>query len=163
MVDGHLSLATLARWLAGDLSHDEVVREIAPHLEARCAVCRERFAELRALQKEVGHWNEMVAVFEGPEAIKQWALLKQLTFEDQRSRIESDESFQNWGLAQQLLRESRAALFENPTQAAQLADLTLQVARFLPEPYDPAWIADLQTRAWAALGNAQRVLGELWS
>ncbi len=30
MEDAHLSLETLARWLAGELEHEEVLREMVP-------------------------------------------------------------------------------------------------------------------------------------
>lgn len=57
MEDVHLSLETLARWLAGSLEHDEVLQWVVPHFLERCPVCRERRDEVRQLQNEVGHWS----------------------------------------------------------------------------------------------------------
>ena len=68
MEDTHPSLEMLARWLAGELEHEEVLREVVPHLVASCPVCRKLREEIRRLQDESGHWNEVVAVLETREA-----------------------------------------------------------------------------------------------
>ena len=60
--DDHPSLKTLARWLAGDLEHEQVRRELAPHFLESCPTCRKMRQEIERLLKESGHWNETVAV-----------------------------------------------------------------------------------------------------
>ena len=163
MEDFHLSLETLARWLAGSLEHDEVLQLVVPHFLERCPVCRERRDEIRRLQNEVGHWSEEVAVMEGLQAPELWQRLAGRPYPDQRQEVETDEDLHVWGLCQLLLAKSRDAVFSDPAQGVNLANLALQVVRHLGEAYDPSWIMDLRARCFAYLGNARRVLGELRS
>jgi tetratricopeptide (TPR) repeat protein len=159
---GHLSIETLARWLAGDLAQEVVVGEIAPHLEATCPTCRGRFSELRELQGEVGHWNETVVLFEGREAPGQLARLEQLPLTEQLALVERDESLRSWALAALLVRESQKAVFDQPMRAVERAEVAVRIAEQLSgEVYDSVWVHDLCARAWAHLGNSRRVLGEL--
>lgn len=159
---GHLSIETLARWLAGDLPHEVVVGEIAPHLEASCATCRERFSQLRELQVEVGHWSETVVLFEGREAPGQLARLESLALPEQLALIEGDDSLRTWALCALLIRETQKAVLEQPMRAVERAEVAVRIAEQLSgEVYDSVWIADLCARAWAHLGNSRRVLGEL--
>src|SRR5258705_702230 len=104
---GHLTIETLARWLAGDLPHETVVREIAPHLEASCLICRERFIQLHDLQDVVGHWSETVVLFEGREAPGQLARLERLALPEQLALIEGEESLRSWALCALMIRESQ--------------------------------------------------------
>ncbi len=160
---GHLSIETLARWLAGDLPHEVVVQEIAPHLEASCPKCRERFTQLRNLQEEVGHWNETVVLFEGREAPGQLAQLEQLPLPEQLDLVEKNESLRSWALCALLIRESHRAVFDQPLRAVERAEVAVRIAEQLSgEVYDSVWVHDLGARAWAHLGNSRRVLGELF-
>lgn len=161
--DAHLSLETLARWLAGGLEHDEVVQHVAPHLLARCPVCRERHAEILRLKDEVGHWDEEVAVLESHLAQEIWSLLASRPYPEQLEAVEKDETLHIWGLCQLLLKQSREATFSDPNRAVELANLALRIVRHLGTAYDPNWVLDLRARCFAYLGNARRVLGELRS
>ncbi len=161
--DVHLSLETLAKWIAGRLEHDEVRRAVIPHLLSTCSACRERHAEIVELQKEVGHWDEEVAVFEGRMAPELWARLVDRPFPEQLEELERSEELHIWALCQLLLKKSREAIFDDPVRAVELANLALRVVRHLGEAYDPNWVADLHARCFAYLGNARRVLGELRS
>jgi len=163
MDDAHLSLETLAKWLSGGLEHDEVLRHVAPHLLARCPVCRERHAEILRLKDEVGHWDEEVAVLESQLAQEIWALLSARPYLEQLEVVEKDETLHIWGLCQLLLKQSRAATFSDPSRAVELANLALRIVRHLGTAYDPSWVLDLRARCFADLGNARRVLGELRS
>ncbi len=109
----HPSIETLAKLLAGDLSHEELLAEVVPHLLERCPECGQRHEEILRLQKEVGHWDERVAVFEGPQASELFAKLKDLPFDEQLSLVTDDETFQIWGVCQLLLKESLEAAFED--------------------------------------------------
>src|ERR1041384_5391759 len=95
--EAHLSLEELARWLAGELSHEEQVQKMVPHLMARCPLCRERYEEILRLQREVGHWSPTVSVFEGLEAPEQYEELMRLPFEGQLRRVVDEEGLQTWG------------------------------------------------------------------
>jgi tetratricopeptide (TPR) repeat protein len=160
----HLSVETMARWLARDLDHETVLADVVPHVVAVCPGCRESYEEVLRLQREYEHWDERVAVIEGRQAPILFAELLPLLFEEQLAAIRGEERFQNWGLCQLLLRESLEAVFEDPIRAISLAELGLRITEYLvEEAYDPEWVLDLQARAWACLGNGLRVLGELWS
>jgi len=159
---GHLSIETLARWLAGDLPHEVVAGEIAPHLEASCSTCRERFSQLRELQGLVGHWSETVVLFAGREAPGQLTYLEQLELPEQLALVERDESLRSWALCTLLIRESQKAVLEQPVRAVERAEVAVRIAEQLSgDVYDSVWVADLRARAWAHLANSRRVLGEL--
>jgi tetratricopeptide (TPR) repeat protein len=161
--DAHLSLETLARWLSGGLEQEEMLRQVIPHFLARCPVCRERREEIARLQKEVGHWNEEVAVLEGREAPELWDRLAERPYAEQLRMVEEDEALHAWGLCQLLLKKSREAVFNDPGKAVELANLALRIVRQLGAAYDTNWVMDLRARCFAYLGNSRRVLGELRS
>jgi len=159
----HPSIETLAKLLAGDLSHEDLLTEIIPHLLEQCPECREQHQEILRLQKEFGHWDERVAVWEGRQAPDLFARLKDLPFDEQLGLVVDDETFQTWGLCQLLLRESLDSAFEDASRAVNFAELGVKVSQTLGDAYDPNWVLDLRARAYAHLGNAQKVLGELRS
>jgi tetratricopeptide (TPR) repeat protein len=159
----HPTLEQMAQLLAGKMEYDEMVFEVLPHLLAQCEVCSARVAEIRRLQGQVGHWNEMVAVFESQEAPALVEQLSGLPLEAQLRQAETEESLQGWGVCDLLLRKCRAAVCGEPQQAVELATLAVRVAAHLSEFYDPEWVLDLRARALAHLGNAHRVLGDLRS
>jgi len=161
MEENHLSLETLAKWLAGRLEHDAVLQHIVPHLVATCPVCRERYEQIRLLKREAGHEDEEVGVVEWREAPELLRCLEELPFPERHQRVEEDESLHTWGLCQLLLLRSREAISEDPALALSRAELALSVSRHLGDAYDPGWVLDLRARAYAALGNALRVLSEL--
>lgn len=164
MTEDHLSLETLADLLSGEIEDDTLAREVVPHLLASCPGCEARVAEIRALQRSLGHWNESIVVREGGEAPALLAELEELASEERFLRVAQDARFQTWGLCQLLLERGREATLGAPTQAVELAELAVRVAEELvEEPYHPDWVGDLRARSWAHLGNARRVAGELHS
>jgi tetratricopeptide (TPR) repeat protein len=156
-------LEQVAKLLAGKMEVEEMVFEVLPHLLAQCDTCSSLVAEIRRLQGEVGHWSEMVAVFERREAPALLAELEELPYEAQLRQVETEESLQAWGVCDLLLAKSRAAVCGEPQRAVDLATLAVRVSARLDEAYDPEWVLDLRARAHAHLGNALRVLGELRS
>jgi hypothetical protein len=156
----HLSLETLAKLLAGDLGHEDLLTQAIPHLLELCPACRERHAEILRLQKEVGHWDERVVVAESRQAPELLARLRKRPFDEQIRLVTGDETFHLWGLAQLLLRESRKAVATDAAAATDLAELAVKVSQNLGEAYDPHWVLDLRARAYAHLGHARRALGE---
>jgi tetratricopeptide (TPR) repeat protein len=161
MEENHLSLETLAKWLAGRLEHDVVLQRIVPHLVEVCPVCRERYEQIRQLKKEAGHEDEEVGVVEWREAPELLRRLEELPLQDRFRWVEKNESLHTWGLCQLLLQRSREAISEDPGLALSRAELALVVSRHLGDAYDPGWVLDLRARAHAYRGNALRVLSEL--
>jgi hypothetical protein len=159
----HPSVETLAKLLAGDLPHDDLLTRVIPHLLELCPVCRERHEEILRLQQEIGHWDELVAVMEGREAPELLARLKKRPFDEQLGLVTNDESFHTWGVAQLLIKESREAAATDAAKATDLAELAVKVSQNLGEAYDPHWVLDLRARAYVSLGHARQALGELRS
>lgn len=163
MEHAHLPLETLAKWLAGRLEQEDVLREVVPHLLERCPVCRKRHEEIQRLLGEVEHWDEEVALHESREAPALLARLTTHPLDEQARIIEEDEELHTWGLCQLLLRTSLEAVFTAPARALDLAEAAVRISRHLGEAYDRSWVLDLRARAYAYLGNARRILGELRS
>jgi len=161
--DTHLSLETIAQWLTGDLLFEDLTGVVIPHFFACCPVCQARYQEVQRLKKVVDHWDERIAVFEGPRAPELLQDLMQKPFEEQIALVEDDPEYQSWGFCQILLKTSRETAFDDPSTAVNLAELAVTVAQGLGTAYDPCWVADLQARSYACLGNARRILGELRS
>jgi tetratricopeptide (TPR) repeat protein len=163
MEDRHLSLVTLARLATGRIGAEELQQVVIPHVVAVCAGCREIHQELQRLKQEVGHWDEMVVVLEGLDAPDLWQRLQPLPYDQQLRQVEEDGELQTWALCRLLLRKSLEATFHRPDLAVQLAFLAVKIAVHLGDAYHRDWVLDLRALAFAYLGNARRVLGELQS
>jgi tetratricopeptide (TPR) repeat protein len=161
--DAHLSVDDLALWLSGRMEHDAVLAKVAAHLVGCCPACRQRYREIRRLQDESGHWDEVVAVTETRDAPELLARLEGLPYHEQVRLVEEDESFHSWGFCRLLLSRSLERVCELPLEAIDLANLAVRASTHLEESYDPHWVFDLRAQAYAHLGNARRVLGELRS
>lgn len=163
MAKGHLSTEMMADLLSGRIEDDDLRRRVVPHLLDGCAVCRERSEEVRRMQVLYDHPDESVAFHEGREAPHLLAALMAHPEQERLNRVHDDEAFHTWGLCQLLLRRSHAATFEDASDSVEFAELALAITEHLVPAYDPTWIQELTARAWAHLGNARRVLGELRS
>jgi tetratricopeptide (TPR) repeat protein len=161
--DDHLTLEMLANWLSGQLDPEDLHRCVLPHFLANCATCRTRYEQILDLQRELGHWDERVAVFEGLDVPRLLAALQKLPFERQIQTVTEDSEFQTWALCQALIKKSQEAVFDQPAQAVGMAELAVSIALQLGDAYDVHWVSDLRARAHAYLGNSRRVLGELRS
>lgn len=163
MEDRHLSLITLAKLATGRIGAEEIQQLVIPHLVGVCAGCREIHQELQRLKQEVGHWDEMVVVLEGLDAPELWQRLQPLPYDQQLRQVEEDGGLQTWALCRLLLRKSLDATLHRPELAVQLAFLAVKIALHLGEAYHRDWVMDLRALAFAYLGNARRVVGELQS
>jgi tetratricopeptide (TPR) repeat protein len=163
MADRHLSLITLAKLATGRIGVEEIQQLVIPHLVGVCAGCREIHQELQRLKQEVGHWDDMVVVMEGLDAPELWQRLQPLPYDQQLRQVEEDGGLQTWALCRLLLRKSLEATFSRPDLAVQLAFLAVKIALHLGEAYHRDWVMDLRALAFAYLGNARRVVGELQS
>jgi hypothetical protein len=109
MGDRHLSMETMAKWLARRLEHDDVLREVVPHHLEQCPACWDTYQEIQKLKAEVGHWDEEVALFESREAPELAGRLAERPVHEQAELIEEEEALHTWGLCQLLLGRSLAA------------------------------------------------------
>ncbi len=160
MDQGHLSVEIIANWLSGRLEHDQVRTQVIPHLLGACPACSQAYREVLSCQKEMGHWDELIAVQESQEAPQLFDLLMSGSFEDQLRKVEEDESLHQWGLCQLLLAKGVESLFSEPARALEMAELAVRITRFLGDAYHRDWIRDLRARALSHVANALRILGE---
>jgi tetratricopeptide (TPR) repeat protein len=163
MEERHLSLVIQAKLATGRIEVEELQQVVIPHLLGVCPGCREINQEMQRLKQEVGHWDDMVAVLEGLDAPDLWQRLQPLPYDQQLQQLEEDGGLQTWALCRLLLRKSLEATYHRPALAVQLAFLAVKISVHLGDAYDRDWVIDLRALAFAYLGNARRVVGELQS
>jgi transcriptional regulator with XRE-family HTH domain len=88
-----------------------------------------------------------------------WARLKTRKPPERRRLVEGTERFRSWALCELVCKESVDAARDSADRALDLADLALRIAELVPG--DEAWRSRVQGYAWAHMGNARRVKGDL--
>lgn len=88
-----------------------------------------------------------------------WERLKPLAPERRRALVRDNPGFHSWGLSELLGRLSVDAAADRADTAMELAELAVLVASLVPG--GEAWRSRVQGEAGFALGNAQRVQGQL--
>ncbi|HEV2855941.1 MAG TPA: hypothetical protein VHC97_24350 [Thermoanaerobaculia bacterium] len=166
MEHDHLDRETLERLLAIDRTEDENRKLL--HLIAVCPGCREAGGWLLDLHRA----GALPPLF-GPvdvalarsraEAPALWEALARHPHERRLALVRATRRFASWGLCELICRESRTAAAEDPARSAELAELAVLVADAIEDgaPYEPGWVYQLRALAWAHLGNARRVQGDL--
>jgi tetratricopeptide (TPR) repeat protein len=99
-----------------------------------------------------------------------WEKLRAFSPQKRRGLVQDTDRFLSWGLCELLCRESEKTASAHPEEALDLAELAVLIALRLPAGRLPAgllmeaeYLEELRAYAWAHLGNARRVLGELRS
>ena len=97
------------------------------------------------------------------EAPDLWHRLEPLSPEARLRLVRADPTFASWGLCELLCRESRLAAPGDVLLSTHLAELAVTVADSLEDggPVEDRWLYQLRAYAWAHLGNAHRVQGDL--
>jgi transcriptional regulator with XRE-family HTH domain len=103
--------------------------------------------------------SEASALEARQEALALWARLKRLSVAQQRAEVEKKGEFRRWALCELLCEESIRAAGDSADRALELANLALHLAGLTPG--EEAWRQRLQGYAWAHVGNARRVKGDL--
>ncbi|HEY3566553.1 MAG TPA: helix-turn-helix transcriptional regulator [Thermoanaerobaculia bacterium] len=88
-----------------------------------------------------------------------WEGLKRKDAAKRRLLVEKVAKYQNWALSELLCEESIKAAGDSADRALDLANLALRVAELAPG--EEAWRQRVQGYAWAHVGNARRVKGDL--
>jgi tetratricopeptide (TPR) repeat protein len=162
----HLDAATLEHLLATDRTAKQ--NEQLFHLLAVCPRCREVGGWLLELHQA----NALPPVFGPVDAALAWSraeaprLLEELlplAPLERIARLHADPRFVSWGLCELLVRRSCQTAPEQPSEALHLADLAVHVADRIAEGglFEESWVYQIRSLAWAALGNARRVQGDL--
>ena len=172
----HPTRETLEAFLLGELVEEES-RRVILHLVPGCSRCRKVTAALWRIGEEAPGWMEesgrfryegmLERVFANARAVHAAlatgraeagglrAELAGLPFERQCFLVRTDPRFRSWGLCDLLLEECG----ERRHEAAELA---VGIAQELePAGVPPAVMEDLRARAWGALADARRSLGDL--
>jgi transcriptional regulator with XRE-family HTH domain len=93
------------------------------------------------------------------EARDLWDGLKRKDAARRRLLVEKVARYRNWALSELLCEESIKAAGDSADRALELANLALRVAELAPG--EEAWRQRVQGYAWAHVGNARRVKGDL--
>ncbi len=88
-----------------------------------------------------------------------WARLRPYAARERRALVKEAEEFRSWALCELLCAESAKAAADNAGRSVELAELAIEVAGAVGG--EPAWRSLVQGYAWAFLGNARRVAGDL--
>ncbi|HEV8578285.1 MAG TPA: hypothetical protein VGX68_04320 [Thermoanaerobaculia bacterium] len=180
-MDKHPELSLLSDFSRGRLSRRRN-REIVRHLLAQCeSCCREVasrcFPTLR-LWKAAGEppadygsafelaWQETARrqsalVSERAEAPELLRELLAQPADRQKHLAVNSLRHRTWGFCELLLDGAREWGFQEPVRAVDLSRLGVEIAERLDAAtYGEARVNDLKARAWAGLGNAQRICSE---
>ena len=162
----HLDATALEHLLAVDRTAAQ--NEQLFHLLAVCPRCRQvggwllDLHQAKALPPIFGPIDAALARLrmEAPRLLEELLLLDP---EQRLARLHADPRFVSWGLCELLVHEGRQTTPEKASEAAHLADLAVHVADMIPggEPFEEQWVYQLRSLAWAALGNARKVQGDL--
>lgn len=179
----HPSPADLDRFLRGELAPRDAVPVVA-HLLTRCGHCRQRMAPLAAVilcpQAEPPELpSRHHAEYDFP-VFRAFAKARRYATALQREKAESaleqplvampapppllpeQRTARDFARCAAFLDRCHALRRSDPEGVVMLASLAVSLAeRIAPHGRSPAEIADLRARAWAELGNARRVGGDL--
>jgi tetratricopeptide (TPR) repeat protein len=177
----HLDRETLKKFISGQLASEDA-RLTDRHL-AVCSECRDRADEVsdqlvlqlldswlrpsydEAFERAADKTADRLAIIseEGRNTEDLAAELLRGTASERRWRIANDERFQTIKLSQALRLRSREAWTIDPSTALELADLAVEVSRYLSTGrYGTCLVEDNRAEAWAYLGNSFRLNSDFW-
>ena len=181
-MDRHPQLSLLASFGRGRLSRLQS-REIVRHLLARCESCCRTLAAralppLRPWESRDARSFDYAAAFDRSyreTELRQAALIAERTAAPELLRellarpadrrqllLAASPRYHTWAFCELLLDAAVESGFQDPAHALDLARLGVDVAGHLaPAIYGEARVNDLRARAWAVLGNAQRIRADL--
>ncbi len=187
----HPTRRTLAAFFAGTLPPDGD-RQVEEHLRAACLPCllgarslvlevsgeaRKALAEVllgrsledrkqKAVLERYSLRVERKALLILAEESAVPALMAELMLRPpaaRREAVRTSKRYQLLSLAEALRQESRSEGFRDVARAIELAELSAEVAECLaPEFYGRRLVADTRGMAWAMVGNARRIAGDLF-
>lgn len=97
------------------------------------------------------------------EAPHLWESLRHLPHPRRILLAQMENPFLSWGFCEHLCKLSRVEAAKEEREALEIAELAVLVADTLAEesPAEDRWLYQLRALAWAHLGNAHRVRGDL--
>ncbi len=162
----HLDAAALEDLLATDRTATQ--NEQLFHLLAVCPRCREVggwLLELHQASALPPVFGLIDAILARSRAEASGLLDDLLAFDVQErfTRLHTDRRFTSWGLCELLVHRSCQTAPQQPADAIHLADIAVHMADRISDSdlFEEQWVYQLRSLAWAALGNALRVQGDL--
>ncbi len=186
MPDAHPSRELLERFVRADLTAAQT-GEVLRHLLTGCADCKEftaalwDFAEAEdddavlaglAPELDAAYDRMFDAAFhsldvrqgaledERAVAAQLWEELEHHPASRQEMLVRNSARFTSPALCELFLEKGHDACFQDPQRASELAHLATVIAERVEEQDDSVLRHGLAARAWAALCNAQRILGD---
>jgi tetratricopeptide (TPR) repeat protein len=164
----HLDAAALERMLDLDRTADQNRNLL--HQIAVCPECRKVGGYLLDLHQAgalppVFSSVDVAIARSRAEAPRLWDRLSSFSPEQRSGLVRASRSFASWGLCELLCEKSKNKASQVPDEALELAELAILIADSLEEgePIEERWVYQLRALAWAYLGNARRVGGDLIS
>jgi tetratricopeptide (TPR) repeat protein len=162
----HLDQDSLSRLLAVDRTEDQ--NRSLLHQLAICPQCYRIGGYVLDLHR-AGHLPLNFGVVDvelarsRAEAPALWECVRRLPQSRRISLAQGRNPFLSWGFCELLCRTSRSLAGQDPEQAVEIAELAVQVAEGLSEENaaEERWLYQLRSLAWAHLGNARRVRGDM--
>lgn len=171
--------------LEGLLDQDPDRRKILLHVN-ECDRCRSRLTAIRrrlrtregagaeedgeepdparVIRSSRAHRFALTLWAERSGALELFTQLRREGVEERYTLIQSDPRFQTWGFFELLVERSLETVTQDPGLAEELGALALRLSEhFNGTLYDTGALEDLRARAWAHIGNAQRVRSDLAS
>lgn len=162
----HLDAAALERMLDLDRSEDQNRNLL--HQIAICLECHKVGGYLLDLHRAgllptVFSSVDIALARSRADAPRLWERLAAFSPEQRAGLVRASRSFVSWGLCELLCEESKRRAAQAPEEAITVAELAVLVADSIEdgEPAEERWGYQLRARAWAYLGNARRVGGDL--
>ncbi|MFP5284755.1 MAG: hypothetical protein ACLGI9_03360, partial [Thermoanaerobaculia bacterium] len=163
----HLDQAALDRLLALDRTEDQ--NRALLHQLAICAECRKVGGYILDLYRN-GFLPlnfslvDLELARSRAEAPRLWESLRNLPHSRRVALTQAGNPYLSWGFCEFLCKESRSLGTEEANEAVDLAELAVLIADHIAdEDSEERWTYQLRAFAWAHLGNARRVQGDLKS
>jgi transcriptional regulator with XRE-family HTH domain len=139
-------------------TYDDAVAPEHRQIEAIATRTGKLYAELtRSLLSQLLFEGRTLSARQQAAAL--WQRLQQRSPTEQRLLVEESTELQSWAFCELLCKESIKVAADSAVRACELADLALFIARVMSG--EAAWRQRLQSYAWAHVGNARRVRGDL--
>jgi tetratricopeptide (TPR) repeat protein len=122
------------------------------------------FVDLEAIQRQAARIDRQAFLIDAERAVAP-ELLRELLLlgpEERRIAVRGGGRYGFYALSELLVAECRSECFHDVKRAVDLGELAVESADALSrDPYPPGLVVDALALAWAALGNAHRVRGDL--
>jgi tetratricopeptide (TPR) repeat protein len=162
----HITRAGLQKFL--EQGADERQKRLLLHQLAVCPKCYAVGGYILDLYRagaiDIGFGPVDLALAQSRAAApKLWEALRPEPAEKRRTAVLGNPRFRTWGMCELLCLESAREATRSPAVALELAGLAVELSTELREgePAEIYWLYELRAYAWAHLGNARRVAGEL--